>query len=36
MSDLKAKQSRLQELREEAKNFADVNFSDMSAEQTRS
>ena len=33
MSDLKAKQSKLQELREEAKNFADVNFSDMSAEQ---
>ena len=33
MSDLKAKQTKLQELREEAKNFATVNFSDMDAQQ---
>ena len=32
MSDLKAKQSKLQELREEAKNFAEVNFSEMDAD----
>jgi len=31
-ADLQAKQSRLQELRDEAKTFADQNFTDMSAE----
>ena len=33
MSDIKEKMSKLQELREEAKSFANVNFSDMDGEQ---